>query len=472
MTSTRDAAPPTGAARSGAKASTKGSVKGGARRPARPQGAAPGLRASPGAAALRRAVAAFSAWLRRPLTSLHLVLGVFGLLTLFGLVMVLSASSVVSYTADGSSYSVFVKQLMFCVVGLVLFWAGLRISPQRLRALAAPMLLVGIVALVAVLVPGLGRELNGSRAWLGLGPLSLQPSEAVKAALTLWGAHVLALRRNVMHRWKHALSPVVPVFLLISVLLMLQPDLGMTVSMGMVLVALLFYAGAPLRLMALLVGGGLAGAVVLGLTAGYSQARITAFLSPSTTDRLGPAYQATQALYSLADGGLFGVGLGQGRAKWSYLPYAHNDFIFAIIGEELGFLGAGAVLALFATLAYTGLRIARRSADPWLRIVVATSTTWLVAQAAINIGYVVGLLPVTGLQLPLISSGGTSLVVTMFVFGVLANAARHEPEAVATLTRGARGTRGGALGRILRIPPPRPYRAPGPRTPGHWGRVR
>ena len=169
---------------------------------------------------------------------------------------------------------------------------------------------------------------------------------------------------------------------------------------------------------------------------------------------------------------MFGVGLGQGRAKWSYLPNAHNDFIFAIIGEELGFLGAVAVLALFATLAYTGLRIAARSADPWLRIVVATSTTWLVAQAAINIGYVVGLLPVTGLQLPLISSGGTSLVVTMFVFGVLANAARHEPEAIAALARGGRGAaRRRPVGRLLRIPPPRPYRAPGAR-PAQWGRVR
>ena len=235
----------------------------------------------------------------------------------------------------------------------------------------------------------------------------------------------------------------------------------------MVLVALLFFAGAPLRLMAAVTVGGLAGAVILGLTAGYRQARIAAFLSPATADPLGPGYQATQALYSLADGGLFGVGLGQGRAKWSYLPNAHNDFIFAIIGEELGFLGAFAVLALFATLAYTGLRIAARCVDPWLRIVVATSTTWLVAQAAINIGYVVGLLPVTGLQLPLISSGGTSLVVTMFVFGVLANAARHEPEAIATLTRGGRGARpANAVGRLLRIPPPQPYRArPAGRSP-------
>jgi cell division protein FtsW len=440
------------------------------RRPARPA-AAPGLRDSPGAAALRRSAVVFAQWLRRPLTSLHLILGVFGLLTLFGLVMVLSASSVESYAADGSSYSVFVKQLMFCAVGLVMFWVGLRIPPPRLRALAAPLLLIGILALVAVLIPGLGALRGGSRAWFAFGPFSVQPSEAVKVALTLWGAHVLALRRNVLHRWKHALSPVVPVALVIFVLLVLQPDLGMTVSMGMVLIALLFFAGAPLRLMALLVAGGLSGAVILGLTAGYRQARITAFLSPATADPLGPGYQATQALYSLADGGLFGVGLGQGRAKWSYLPNAHNDFIFAIIGEELGFLGAAAVLALFGALAYTGLRIAARSADPWLRIVVATSTTWMVAQAAINIGYVVGLLPVTGLQLPLISSGGTSLVVTMFVFGVLANAARHEPEAVAALQRGARGSRGGGLSRLLRVPPPQPYKAPGAR-PAPWGRVR
>ena len=473
MTATRDGAAST-ARRTTGKATGKGATaKGATRTPARPRGRAPGLRASPADAALRRATAAFSAWLRRPLTSLHLILGVFGLLTLFGLVMVLSASSVESYAADGSSYSVFVKQLMFCAAGLVMFWVGLRIPPPKLRALAAPLLLAGIVALAAVLVPGIGALRGGSRAWFAVGSFSVQPSEAVKVALTLWGAHVLALRRNVMHRWKQALSPVVPVSVLIFVLLILQPDLGMTVSMGMVMIALLFYAGAPMRVMAALTGGGLAGAVVLGLTAGYRQARIAAFLSPATADPQGPGYQATQALYSLADGGLFGVGLGQGRAKWSYLPNAHNDFIFAIIGEELGFLGAAAVLALFATLAYTGLRIASRSADPWLRIVVATSTTWLVAQAAINIGYVVGLLPVTGLQLPLISSGGTSLVVTMFVFGVLANAARHEPEAVATLTRGARGSRrGGTLARVLRIPPPRPYRVPGPRAQGHWGRVR
>ncbi|MDN5917776.1 MAG: putative lipid II flippase FtsW [Pseudonocardia sp.] len=394
-------------------------------------------------------------WLRRPLTSLHLVLGVFGLLTLFGLVMVLSASSVEALSDGGSSYSVFTKQVMFCGVGLVLFYAGLRIPPRVLRAMAPLLLLVGVVALVAVLIPGIGAERGGSRSWFAFGSLSLQPSEAVKVALTLWGAHVLVARRAVMHRWKHALSPVVPVTLLICTLLVLQPDLGMTISVGIVMIAMLYFGGAPMKLLAALAGGGLLGAVTLGLTAGYRASRISAFLSPDTADPLGPAYQATQALYSLADGGLFGVGLGQGRAKWDYLPNAHNDFIFAIIGEELGLVGAFAVLGLFATLAYTGMRISARSADPWLRIVVATSTTWLVAQASINIGYVVGLLPVTGLQLPLISSGGTSLVVTMFVFGLLTNAARHEPEAVAVLRKHGQGR----VARILRLPMPQPYRA-------------
>ena len=409
---------------------------------------------------------ALEQWLRRPLTSLHLVLGVFGLLTLFGLVMVLSASSVESFTADGSTYSVFAKQLTFCVPGLAMFWLGLRLSPRRLRALAPAALVVGALSLVAVLFVGETR--NGSRAWFVLGSFSVQPSEAVKVALTLWGAHVLVARRAVMHRWKYALSPVVPVTAVLLTLLVLQPDLGMTISLGIVLIALLFFAGAPMRLMLALACGATAGAVALAMTADYRLSRITAFLNPESVDPLRAGFQAQQALYSLADGGLFGVGLGQGRAKWSYLPNAHNDFIFAIVGEELGFLGAFAVLALFATLAYTGLRIAARSVDPWLRLVVATSTTWLVAQAAINISYVVGLLPVTGLQLPLISSGGTSLVVTMFIFGVLANAARHEPEAIAALQQHGQGR----VARLLALPLPEPYRAPAARPATQWDRVR
>lgn len=406
----------------------------------------PGLRTAPA-----RAGSALGHWLRRPLTSLHLVLGVFGLLTLFGLVMVLSASAVESFNQDGSSYSIFTRQLGFCVPGFVMFYLGLRVAPARLRALAPVLLLACLVLLVAVLVVGVRR--NGSTAWFAIGSFTVQPSEAAKVALTLWGAHVLAGRRGVMHRWKYALSPVMPVTVVLLLLCVLEPDLGMSISLGVVVLALLFYAGAPLKLMAGLCIGASTGALVLALSSSYRLARVTAFLSP-TADPTSTGFQARQALYSLAGGGLFGAGLGQGSAKWDYLPNAHNDFIFAIITQELGFLGAFAVLALFATLAYTGLRIASRTTDPWLRLVVATSTTWLVVQAFINIGYVVGLLPVTGLTLPLISSGGTSLVLTMFIFGVLVNAARHEPEAAAALANHGQGR----VARILALPLPRPYR--------------
>jgi cell division protein FtsW len=451
-----------GASRAGRAGGSDGTTTTKARPATRSRG--PGLRV-----AIGRAGTALGQWLRRPLTSLHLIIGVFGLLTLFGLVMVLSASAVESYTADGSSYSVFTRQLMFCVPGLLLFYLGLRLPPRTLRALAPAALLVGVLSLVAVLIVGDVR--NGSRAWFALGTFSIQPSEAVKVALTLWGAHVLVTRQAALHRWRYAISPVVPVTVLLMTLLVLQPDLGMTISLGIVMIALLFLGGAPLRLLGLLAIGGAAGAAVLALSADYRMSRLMAFFSPESVDPLKSGFQAQQALYSLADGGLFGVGLGQGRAKWSYLPNAHNDFIFAIIGEELGFVGAFAVLGLFATLAYTGFRIAARNTDPWLKLVVGTSTAWLVAQAAINIGYVVGLLPVTGLQLPLISSGGTSLVVTMFVFGIMTNAARHEPEAIAALRQQGQGR----LARALRLPPPQPFRsarAPAGRVPAQRSAVR
>jgi cell division protein FtsW len=393
---------------------------------------------------------------------LHLVLAVFGLLILFGLVMVLSASNVESYTKVGSSYAVFVQQLAYCGFGLVLFWVGLRMPVRMLRGTSG-LFLVGCVVLLAMVLTPLGAEINGAQKWLRLGPLSLQPSEPTKLALALWGAHVLITKRALLHQWRHLLVPLVPMAVAIFALVMLQPDLGTTITLAVVLLALLWFGGAPLELFGAIVIAAVAGAVAMAVLAGYRSVRIQSFLHPGS-DPQGAAYQARQAMFSLADGGWWGVGLGQGSAKWDYLPNAHNDFIFAIIGEELGFVGAFAVLALFATLAYAGLRIASRNSDPWLKLVVATSTTWLVAQAAINIAYVVGLLPVTGLTLPLISSGGTSLVVTMFVFGMLANAARHEPEAIAALRHNGQGR----LARALRLPPPEPYR-PGDRPAAGQG---
>jgi cell division protein FtsW len=179
---------------------------------------------------------------------------------------------------------------------------------------------------------------------------------------------------------------------------------------------------------------------------------VQSWLNPGA-DIQGSGYQARQARFALANGGVFGDGLGQGTAKWNYLPNAHNDFIFAIIGEELGFVGAVGLLCLFGLFAYTGMRIARRSTDPFLRLLTATATLWVMGQVFINVGYVVGLLPVTGLQLPLISAGGTSTATTLLIIGIMANAARHEPDAVAALRAG----REDAVNRLLRLPLPEAY---------------
>ncbi|HEY0447882.1 putative lipid II flippase FtsW [Actinophytocola sp.] len=403
---------------------------------------------------------ALTAWLGRPLASFHLVLAICALLIVLGLVMVLSASSVISLNKDSSAYTVFGKQVIFVLAGLILFWIGLRVPLTKIRALSPIALWVSVLMLVLVLIPGLGSQINGTRSWFTIGPVGFQPVEVAKLALALWGAHILVVKRGLLGQYRHLLVPVVPAALVMFALVMLQPDLGGTVTLGVVLIALLWFAGAQLRLFGALALGGLAGIVVLAIGTDYRLSRVLSFLSPEK-DPSGAAYQANQALYALADGGLFGRGLGQGPSKWQYLPNVHNDFIFALIGEELGFLGCALVLGLFGMLAVVGMRVATRNIDPWIRLVAATLTVWLVAQAAINIGYVVNLLPVTGITLPLISSGGTSVVITLLVFGVLANCARHEPEAVAAL----RSQGPGRFGRLMRLPAPEPYQPPTKRRP-------
>jgi cell division protein FtsW len=402
---------------------------------------------------------ALTAWLGRPLASFHLILAICTLLIVIGLVMVLSASAVISINQGSSAYTVFGKQVVFVLVGLVMFWIGVRVPLQRIRAFSPVALWLTVLSLVLVLTP-LGSTVSGTRSWFRFGPLSVQPVEFAKLALALWGAHILVVKRGLLHQYRHLLVPVVPAALVMFALVMLQPDLGGTVTLGVVLIALLWFAGAQLRLFGALALGALAGVVLLAIGANYRLARVVSFLNPGEDD-LGAAYQANQALYALAEGGLFGKGIGQGQSKWEYLPNVHNDFIFALIGEELGFLGCALVLGLFGMLAVTGMRVATRNIDPWIRMVAATLTVWLVAQAAINICYVVGLLPVTGITLPLISSGGTSVVTTMLVFGVLANCARHEPEAVAAL----RSQGPGRFGRLMRLPAPEPYQPPVRRKP-------
>ncbi len=394
----------------------------------------------------------FGAWLGRPMTSFHLIIAVAALLTTLGLIMVLSASGVRSYGDDGSAWVIFGKQVLWTVIGLIGCYTSLRMSVRFIRRIAFTSYAITVLLLVLVLIPGIGNLANGSRKWFVIAGFSMQPSELAKIAFAIWGAHLLAARRMERASLREMLIPLVPAAVVALALIVAQPDLGQTVSLGIILLGLLWYAGLPLRvfgssLLAVIISG-----AILAMSAGYRSDRVRSWLNPET-DPQDTGYQARQAKFALAHGGIFGDGLGQGVAKWNYLPNAHNDFIFAIIGEELGLVGALGLLGLFGLFAYTGMRIARRSADPFLRLLTSTTTLWVLGQAFINIGYVIGVLPVTGLQLPLISAGGTSTATTLFMIGIMANAARHEPEAVAALRAG----RDDKVNRMLRLPLPQPY---------------
>ncbi|MEH3140131.1 MAG: putative lipid II flippase FtsW [Mycobacterium kyogaense] len=392
------------------------------------------------------------AWLDRPMTSFHLIIAVTALLITMGLTMVLSASGVYSYDMDGSPWAVFGKQVLWTAIGLLAFYIAMRMPVALMRRFAFSSFAFTIVLLVLVLIPGIGKEANGSRGWFVIAGFSMQPSELAKIAMAVWGAHLLAARRMEQASLKEMLVPLVPAAVIALALVVAQPDLGQTVSMGVILLGLLWYAGLPLRVFLTSLGAVVVSGAILAVSAGYRSARVQAWLNPGA-DAQGMGYQSRQARFALANGGVFGDGLGQGTAKWNYLPNAHNDFIFAIIGEELGFIGAAGLLCLFGLFAYTGMRIARRSADPFLRLLTATATLWVLSQVFINVGYVVGLLPVTGLQLPLISAGGTSTATTLLMIGIMANAARHEPQAVAALRAG----RDDRVNRLLRLPLPAPY---------------
>ena len=392
--------------------------------------------------------AAADSFFDRPLTSLHLVLASTGLLLGLGLVMVLSASMVESYEKTGSAYSVFANQATWVALAVPTFWLGVRLPPRMYRRLAYPALLASLVLLVAVLIPGVGLEVNGARRWLVFGPLQMQPAELAKLALALWGADLLVRKHRLITQARHLVMPLVPVAALLAGLVVLEPDLGTSLCFAMVLFGLLWTVGAPGRVFGVLLGMAAAAAGAMVLVEPYRMERMLHFMDPDH-DPLGTGYQPLLGLSSLASGGWFGVGLGQGRAKWLNLPEGHNDYIFAVLGEELGLLGCLVVLMLYATLAYAGLRVARRTADPFARLASAGVTVWIVGQAVLNMGYVSGLLPVTGVPLPLISAGGTSLLVTVLALGMLASFARHEPAAVAVLADR------GLLARLLRLPAPR-----------------
>ncbi|MGY5882175.1 putative lipid II flippase FtsW [Modestobacter lacusdianchii] len=440
--------------------------------PTRPPEPAPAPRA--GVAARFRG----PAWLDGPMTSSHLVLGSAGMLLAIGLVMVFSASSIEAATSGQPAWLPGVRQLTFAGIGLAGMLVAMRLPVGRIRQWAGRGMLLVFLLLLLVLVPGIGLKLNGSRAWFDLGFTNFQPSELAKLVFALWGAHVLALRERYLTT-RSLLVPVIPVFVLMCLLLLAEPDMGAVVSLGLVVAGLMWAGGLSRRYIAGAVALVAALVALMVAVAPYRMARVTSFLDPFA-DPLGDGMQAIRGFYALATGGVWGVGLGNSALKWNLLPHAESDYIFAIIGEELGFLGCLVVIGLYAMLAWAGFRIARRSTDRFVQLASIAITVWLVGQATMNMGYVVGLLPVTGVTLPLISAGGTSLVLTLFVVGLLARFARSEPAAIAH----ERHARRGWLARLL-LPVPaaaidpvpsrrrRPARPgtgarPGPADPAPW----
>lgn len=424
-----------------------------ARAPEAPPDAPPlrGLSAAGGLAALR-------GLLDRPLASYYLLLSSVGLLLLIGLTMVFSVTSVEDFARRGDATASLTEQAFFAVFGIVAFWACQRLPVRTFQAVAWPalggavglLLLLNLVLVLSSLADvGQIGPFSADRNWLYLGPFQLQPSELAKFALVVWGADVLARKGARLGWWRELATPLFPVLGLLFVLVGYN-DLGTLLCLLALVVGLLWAAGVRLRVFAVLSAIGLLGVGLLVAVASYGAGskgsgekgegnfrleRLTTFFDPPPLDtcKADECYQMLQARYAIEHGGWFGTGLGKSSLKWEALPAAENDFIFVIIAEELGAVGCGVVVALFAVLAYTGLRIARRVAGRFRQLAAAGATAWLVGQAVINIGGVTGLLPLTGVPLPFISEGGTALVVTLAAVGMLASFARAEPDAARAL---------------------------------------
>jgi cell division protein FtsW len=346
-------------------------------------------------------------------------------LNLVGLVMILSASSVAALSDYGSSWYFFNRQLMWALFGLVAFVGASTVDYHRWRRWAPIVLVIAMVALVVVLIPGVGITVNGSRRWLGVGFLRVQPSEVAKLALLCCGANVLARRSARLYDWREW-TPVLFLLGALGLVVMLEPDLDSAIVLALIGFSLLIVAGVRRVHLATLAAIAAGLVTALAFAAPYRRARMFAFMHP-WKDQANTGYQIAQSLIALGSGGVSGVGLGAGRAKWMFLPNAHTDFIFAIIGEELGLVGCLLVLGLFAAFGLVGFRVARRAPDAFGTLLAAGVTAWIVGQAVINLGAVVGMLPVSGITLPFLSAGGSSLVITMMGAGILANVARQTP---------------------------------------------
>ena len=354
----------------------------------------------------------------------YMILAVSITLVLFGLVMVLSASSITSFHNGGSPWKLFIRQATMAAAGGLGMFTAYVFRLDYLRHLAKILPWIGIALMLMAFIPKFGTSVNGARAWVHIGDQKLQPSEFMKLFIIIFGADLLASRDKEMGTLNRTMFPFLGVVGLGAGLSIIQSDIGSCIVMLGIATSVLFLAGAPLRPMAGLgLGSAVLGTIYLNMSPD-KMSRFTSFMHLEAL-RESDSYQVYQALISLSNGGLTGTGIGAGSGKWGYVPLAHSDFIFAILAEEMGLLGVVGLVTLFAFLIYFGLQVALSCRHRFGMLLAGGISAWFLIQIVINIGGVVGLLPVTGLTLPFISFGGTSLIVSMVACGLLMNVARR-----------------------------------------------
>jgi cell division protein FtsW len=353
----------------------------------------------------------------------HTVFVITLVLALVGLVMVFSASAVVAGNKFHDTGYFLKRQLAWLVLGLLLLHVTSRIDYAVWRRLALPMLGLSLALLVMVLIPSLGVAAKGARRWLRLGPIAFQPTEIAKLVTVIYLAAYLARKESKLAQFSGGLLPPLIVVGLVGGLVLMEPDLGTVVVIGLVMMGMVFLAGARLTHLFALALCALPVVAVLALGPGYRRRRLLTFLAP-WKDASDTGFQVTQSFLAFGSGGAFGVGLGEGKQKLFFLPEAHTDFVLALVGEELGLVGTGAIMLLFALFVIKGFRIAGRARVPFGRYLAIGITLLIGVQALINAGVVTGLLPTKGLTLPFVSYGGSSLLVSLVGVGILLSISR------------------------------------------------
>lgn len=367
-------------------------------------------------------------FLAKPVNHLYMLLISAGALTFLGLVMVFSASSIHAIDTQGSAISIVLRQLLFVAISIPLAGYLSKLSLAKWEIVGRMGLVLSIGLLGLLLIPGLGKTVNGNTNWIDLKVVDIQPSEFAKFLMILWASFLLARKEKAGRHSVNVFALIGPGFLLIMLMIMYGHDLGTTSVIAAILAGLLFVSGIRLRLFGWITAAGALALAGLIATSGYRAQRFLVFLNPFAPEEYKNAgWQPAHSLLGLASGGLFGVGLGGSRQKWGNLAEAHTDFIFSVIGEELGLVGTLSVLILMATLIYSIFRIALRAQEPMVRYTCAGIGCWITVQSFLNIGSATSVLPVVGVTLPLVSYGGSALVATLCSLGFVAGAALRDP---------------------------------------------